>query len=123
MRENRNTKVHPNISQTFSIAILLLEICTFIDGESFYDMHRLKLNEVALARSLEMVEKLKYSKLLQNLLRIMLSDHIDRPLPSQIHLTFKPYENEIVHLQGFKFDTNKIYETLQQSKVSMGSRY
>jgi hypothetical protein len=123
MRENRNVKVHPNICQTFSIAILILEICTFIDGESFYDMYRMKLNDVALTRCLEMVEKQKYSKLLQNLLRIMMSDHVDRPLPSQIYLTFRPYEAEIINLQSFRFDTSKIYETLQNSKVSVASRY
>lgn len=83
----------------------------------------MKINEVALARCLETVEKMKYSKLLQNLLRIMLSDHVDRPLPSQIYLTFKPYETEIINLQSFKFDTTKIYETLQNSKVSVTSRY
>jgi hypothetical protein len=52
MRENRSSKVHPNICQTFSIAIIILEICTFIDGESFYDMFRMKINDVALARGL-----------------------------------------------------------------------
>lgn len=38
-----------------------------------------------------MIEKLKYSKLLANLLKIMLSGQNDRPLPSQIYMTFKPY--------------------------------
>ena len=115
--------MHPNICQTFSIAVLILEICTFIDGESFYDMYRMRINEVALSRALEAAERQKYSKLLLNLLRIMLSDHGDRPLPSQVYLTFKPYEQEIINLQGFKFDTNKIYETLQNSKVSLPTRY
>lgn len=123
MRENRGPKLHPNICQTFSVAVLILEICTFIDAESFYDMYRMRMNEVAVSRALEAAERLKYSKLLLNLLRIMLSDHADRPLPSQVYLTFKPYEQEIVNLQGFKFDTNKIYESLQNSKVSLASRY
>lgn len=86
-------------------------------------MYRMRLNEVAVGRALEAAERLKYSKLLLNLLRIMLSDHADRPLPSQVYLTFKPYEQEIVNLQPFKFDTNKIYESLQNSKVSLASRY
>lgn len=123
MRENRSVKLHPNICQTFSIGIVILEICTFIDGESFYDMYRMKLNEVSISRAEEMMEKLKYSKLLINLLRIMLSNHNDRPLPSQIHLSFKPYEQQILSLQPFKFDTNKIYESLQNSKVSITSQY
>jgi hypothetical protein len=123
MRETRSIKLHPNICQTFSIAIIILEICTFIDGESFYDMFRMKLNEVSISRAEEMMEKLKYSKLLINLLRIMLSNHNDRPLPSQIYLSFKPYEQQILNLQPFKFDTNKIYESLQNSKVSITSQY
>jgi hypothetical protein len=65
-----------------------------------------------------MVEKLKYSKLLVNLLKIMLSGQNDRPLPSQIYLTFKPYEQQINSLQPFKFDTNRIYESLYNSKTS-----
>jgi hypothetical protein len=48
---------------------------------------------------------------------------MDRPLPSQIHQTFKPYEHEIMNLQGFKFDTTKIYQSLQGSKVSITSQY
>jgi len=51
----------------------------------------MKINKVNLGRALEMIEKLKYSKLLVNLLKIMLSGQNDRPLPSQIYQTFKPY--------------------------------
>ncbi len=43
MRDN-SSKVHPNICQTFSIAIILIEICTFIEGDSFYDLYRMKIN-------------------------------------------------------------------------------
>lgn len=123
MRENTAIKLQPNICQTFSIAIIILEICTFVDGESFYDMYRLKLNEVHIQRAQEIMEKLKYSKLLLNLVRIMLSECRDRPLPSQIYLSFKPYQNQIVNLQGFKFDANKIYESLNNSKASINSIY
>jgi len=123
MRENSGTKLQPNICQTFSIAIIVLEICTFIDGESFYDMYRLKLNDIHVQRAEEMMEKLKYSKLLLNLVKIMLSGPGDRPLPSQIYLSFKPYEQQIVNLQGFKFDANKIYENLNNSKASITSIY
>lgn len=86
-------------------------------------MYRMKINELNIERALEMVEKQKYSKLLINLLRIMLSGFSDRPLPSQIYLTFKPYEQEIKNLQGFKFDTSKIYESLHNSKASITSLY
>ncbi len=48
----------------------------------------------------------------------MMSGYNDRPLPSQIYMTFKPYENEIVNLLPFKFDANKIYESLNNSKIS-----
>jgi hypothetical protein len=53
MRDNRGPKLHPNICQTFSIAILILEICTFIDGESLYDMYRMRMNELGVSRALE----------------------------------------------------------------------
>jgi hypothetical protein len=69
------------------------------------------------------MHKLNYSKLLVNLLRIMLSEYTDRPLPSQVYLTFKPYEQQILSLKNFKFDTGKIYESLQNSKVSVSSKY
>ena len=92
MREGKNVKVYPNICQTFSIAIILLEVCTFLEGDSFYDMYRMRFNEVVLGRALEMAEKLKYSRLLVKLLAVMVSDPNDRPLPSQLHQTFRPYE-------------------------------
>ena len=65
----------------------------------------------------------KYSKLLINLLKTMLSSHTERPLPSQVYLTFKPYEHQITNLQSFKFDPNKMNENLQNSKVSIISQY
>ena len=52
MREKRNGKLHPNICQTFTIAIVIIEICTFIEGESFYDQQRMRINEVNLGRAL-----------------------------------------------------------------------
>jgi hypothetical protein len=52
LREKRGQKLHPNICQTFSIAVIVIEICTFIEGESFYDQSRLRINEVNLARAL-----------------------------------------------------------------------
>ena len=91
LRENRATKLHPNICQTFTVAVIMLEVCTFIDGDSFYDLHRMKINDHLISRALDLVEKNKYSKLLINLFRIMLSGCEDRPLPSQIHQTFRPY--------------------------------
>ena len=122
MREGRPVKgVHPNICQTFSIAIVLLEVCTFLEGDSFYDMYRMKFNEVVLGRALEMVDKLKYSKLLGKLIAVMASGPADRPLPSQLHQIFRPYEKQIVNLLEFKFDTQKIYDNLQNSSVSLAS--
>ena len=123
LREKLNIKLHPNICQTFSIAIIIIEICTFIDGDSFYDQNRMRVNEVNLSRALEILERQKYSKLLVNLLKIMLANQEDRPLPSQIHTTFKPYESEIINLQPFRFDTSKIYESLQNSKMSVDSQF
>ncbi len=37
------------------------------------------------------MRKLGYSRLIQNLVRVMLSNQNDRPLPSQIYAVFKPY--------------------------------
>lgn len=51
-REGRQAKVHPNICQTFSIAIVILEVCTFLEGDSFYDMYRMRFNDVVLSRAL-----------------------------------------------------------------------
>lgn len=118
LQRSKGSKLHPNICQTYSIAIVIIEVCTFMEGESFYDMYRMRMNEVNLARAMEIIERLKYSKLLVSLLKIMLSGYNDRPLPSQIYLTFKPYENDIVNLMPFKFDANKIYESLNNSKIS-----
>lgn len=123
MRENKATKLHPNICQTFSVAVIIIEICTFMDGESFYDLYKMKFSDVNLGRALEVMEKNKYSKLLVNLLKIMVSGQSDRPLPSQIYATFRPYENEIVNLKPFRFDTSKIYESLHNSKVSVDSQF
>ena len=90
-REGRQSKLHPNICQTFSIAIILLEVCTFLEGDSFYDMYRMRFNDVVLSRALEMLSKLGYSKLLSKLLAVMVSGPNDRPLPSQLHQIFRPY--------------------------------
>jgi hypothetical protein len=38
-----------------------------------------------------MLPQLGYSKLIQSLLRVLLSHGNDRPLPSQIYAVFKPY--------------------------------
>ena len=92
MREKRKSKLHPNICQTFSIAIIIIEICTFIEGESFYDLYRMRINETNLGRAIDMMGKNEYSKLLINLVKIMASSEADRPLPSQIYMTFRPYE-------------------------------
>ena len=106
MRERIEKRINPNISETYSIAIIVLEMCTFIDGESFYNQSSLMLNESTLERAEEIVSK-NYSKLLYNLLRTMLSGHYDRPLPSQIYAVFQPYEQEILRLRPFQFQLQK----------------
>lgn len=45
-----------------------------------------------------MLQQLNYSKLLQSLIRVMISHGNDRPLPSQIYSVFKPYEKYIMTL-------------------------
>lgn len=72
-------------------------------------------------RAEEVMRRSKYSKLLQNLIRIMLSSCLDRPLPSQIYSAFKPYEKEILMLEPFRFDISKMYGSLHNSDASFGS--
>lgn len=104
MRDTRSRiKFHPNVCQTFSLGIIILEIATFIEGDSFYDMKNRRINDKVLLKGINMIEKLNYSKLLQSIVRVMISNGNDRPLPSQIYAVFKPYEKYILNLEKFEF--------------------
>lgn len=107
MRENVQKVVNLNISQTYSIAIIILELCTSISGERFYDINQLVIQDVIVKRAEEIMAS-RYSKLLNNLVKTMLSNAYDRPLPSQIYSAFKPYEKKILNLKPFKFDANNL---------------
>lgn len=90
MRERIDKKINQNIAETFAVGIIVLELTTFIPGESFYDMQRIMLNDNVLQKA-DFFLSQNYSKLLYNLTRTMLSGNYDRPLPSQIHTVFRPY--------------------------------
>jgi hypothetical protein len=81
-------------------------MCTFIDGENFYNEKAMIINQAILEQAEEIMLK-HYSKLLCNLLRAMLSGHYDRPLPSQIFALFEPYADEILRLRPFAFELQK----------------
>jgi hypothetical protein len=59
------------------------------------------MNDKVLEKAFYMLQKIGYSKLLQNLIRVMLSNQNDRPLPSQVYSVFKPYEKYILNLDRF----------------------
>ena len=104
MRENIDKKINPNIADTFALGIIALELATFIPGEDFYDMSGLVLNDWVLQRADGLLQA-KYSRLLYNLTRTLLSGHYDRPLPSQTYQVFRPYESRILSLRAFNFQT------------------
>lgn len=64
-----------------------------------------------------MLASLGYSKLLQSLLRVLISSPNDRPLPSQIYTVFRPYEKFILNLEKFEFEANHLYNSLYPSQV------
>jgi hypothetical protein len=64
------------------------------------------------------MNKLGYSKLLQSLVRVMLSNANDRPLPSQIYAVFKPYEKCILNLEKFGFELRNLYNSFYPSQVT-----
>lgn len=90
MREHIDKRINPSIAETFAVGIIILELTTFINGEDFYDMQRVTLNDYELKRADHNLSQ-SYSKLLYNLTRTMLSGQYDRPLPSQIYAVFAPY--------------------------------
>jgi hypothetical protein len=83
--------------------MILLEVCSLIDSETLYDGRGRAINEQLMGQVLGFVQK-KYSKLLVSLIKTMVSfNETDRPLPSQVYDTFKPYEKSILNLRPFKF--------------------
>lgn len=61
------------------------------------------MNQHAFDYALNKMASLKYSRLFCNLIRVMLSNYQDRPLPSQIYEMFRPYEYQILHFLPFSF--------------------
>ena len=84
MRERIDKKINPNIAESFAIGIILLEMATFIDGNNFYDLHRLTLNDYELKRADQILGQ-NYSRLLYNFTRKLISGKYDRPLQSKIY--------------------------------------
>jgi hypothetical protein len=111
-------KIQPNVCQTFSMGIILLEITSFIEGDSFYDMKNKRINDKVIEKGLNMLPQLGYSKLIQSLIKVLLSHSNDRPLPSQIYAVFRPYEKFILNLEKFEFETNHLYNSLYPSQVA-----
>jgi hypothetical protein len=119
MRERIDKRINPNIAETFAIGVIVLELATFISGDSFYDLQRVALRDEELKRADRLLSQ-NYSKLMYNLVRTMLSGQYDRPLPSQIHSVFCPYENMIMALRPFKFQLN-LNSSLNVSNASLMS--
>lgn len=84
----KDNHINPNICQVFSLGILLLILATKCSSSAFY-AHPCSFNEKALALELDKLPQLGYSRLMCNLIRIMLSPYHNRPLASQIRQTFK----------------------------------
>lgn len=120
MRERIDKRINPNVAETFAVGIIALELCTFIDGNYFYDMQRMALNDEELKRADQVMVK-NYSKLLYNLVRTMLSGQYDRPLPSQIYSVFQPYESRILSLKAFNFQSMGQVNASKMSNASLMS--
>lgn len=91
MREKIDKKINYSIAETFSLGIVILELATYYNGDAFYDMEKMILNDRALQEADHILFN-NYSRLLYNLVKTMLSGIYDRPLPSQIYSVFEPYE-------------------------------
>lgn len=93
----------------------MLEVCTFIDGEQFYNKSY-TFNENMFKKAFFLIEK-SYSPLLKNLVGVMLSRYEDRPLPSQIYDVFSPFKKEIFSLEKFNFDNLHLEQSLKESTL------
>jgi hypothetical protein len=80
-------------------------------------MQKMTLNDFELKKADQILAQ-NYSKLLYNLTRTMLSGQYDRPLPSQVYSVFQPYENKILTLKPFNFQS---FGQMNASKVSNAS--
>jgi hypothetical protein len=81
----RQFGANPNVCQTYSLALLLLVLTTFHHPSIFYDGESSLINEKAIAYALNLTSSKGYSRLLVNLIRVMLSLYPNRPLPSQVY--------------------------------------
>ena len=104
--------VNPNISQVFSLGILLLSITTKCNPVNLYSPP-FEINAANIGAQLEKLKSSGYSRLLLNLVKIMLSPYKNRPLPSQIRQIFKESEAEILSLSPFDL-------SMVESRVSSG---
>ena len=80
--------INPNISQTYSIGIVLLILTTKCNPINLY-APPYDINPKNIEIQLSQIAQLGYSRLLTNLIKIMLSSYKNRPLPSQIRQIFK----------------------------------
>ena len=112
-------KYIPSLAQTFALGVVVLEVCTFIDGEQFYNKSY-TFNENMFKKAFFLIEK-NYSPLLKNLVGVMLSRYEDRPLPSQIYDVFSPFKKEIFSLEKFNFDNLHLEQSLKES--TLGRRW
>lgn len=93
-------------------------MATFTDGNNFYDMNRMTLNDFELKRADQILAQ-NYSKLLYNFTRTLLSGQYDRPLPSQIYSVFCPFENKILNLKPFNFQPQPNMHNSNASLMSL----
>jgi hypothetical protein len=85
-------KLSPNICQVYSLGIVLLTLATNCNPHTLYTPP-FSVNRPQLESQLSKLSTLGYSKLLCNLLRIMVAPYANRPLASQIRQIFKQYEH------------------------------
>ena len=101
--------INPNISQVYSLGILLLVLTTGCHPLSLY-LPPFSPNKRVIEEKVDSLRQIGYSKLLTNLCAIMLTSYRNRPLPSQIYQIFKQFEEEIMNFKPFSL-------SLAQSEV------
>ena len=80
--------INPNLCQVFSLAILLIVLTTKCHHILLYSPPFM-VNEQSIKSSIEKMSALGYSKLLTNLVKVMIAPYRNRPFPHQIYETFK----------------------------------
>ena len=88
----RRFRIVPNICQSFSLGIIVIALTSLSKADIFYDFVNMKIIFQNIEYAMERTYKMGYSKLLTNLIKVMLSSYKDRPLPSQIMQIIQPYE-------------------------------